>query len=154
MTQIGPRIKVSDVIPQLLKREEPNELGTSHQNTILMEVICDGELQRPLSLKEPILPAILKWADWSEEERKNNHLLFGFHPMVEKLQRFDRVAWNIDLNLLANLCWSQCSFLLLPPSRISSSNRFSKFTIPARKRRASDSALLNFVKQDSLYLKI
>ena len=57
-----------------------------------MEVICDGELQRPLHFKESLLPAMLKWADWSEDERKNNHLLFCSHPIIDKLLHFDRVS--------------------------------------------------------------
>ena len=89
MAQVGPRLKVSDVLPQLLKHSEHNE--SVLQTTVLMEVICDEHLQRPMPLKEPLLPAILKWSDWSQEERKNNHLLFDCHPIVEKLMHFDKV---------------------------------------------------------------
>lgn len=56
-----------------------------------MESICQGDLRRPLHLKELLLPALLKWADWSEEYRKDNHLLFGQHPTIAKLCDNDKV---------------------------------------------------------------
>ncbi|KZS18027.1 Uncharacterized protein APZ42_015994 [Daphnia magna] len=77
--EIGPRIKVCDVIPGLRPADH------KANSAILMESICQGDLRRPLHLKELLLPALLKWADWSEEYRKDNHLLFGQHPTIAKL---------------------------------------------------------------------
>jgi len=99
--EVGPRLKVSDVLPQLLKHSEHNE--SVLQTTVLMEVICDEHLQRPMPLKEPLLPAILKWSDWSQEERKNNHLLFDCHPIVEKLMHFDK---NVPLKSVFKVYYS------------------------------------------------
>lgn len=57
-----------------------------------MESICQGDLRRPLQFKELLLPAILKWADWSEEYRKDNQLVFGHHPVIDKLCLNDKVT--------------------------------------------------------------
>lgn len=56
-----------------------------------MESVCRGELRRPLHCQELLLPTILKWADWSEEERKNNQLVFGRHPVIDQLFRNETV---------------------------------------------------------------
>jgi len=101
--EIGPRVKVSDVMPKLLKHSVENKFDTSHRKAVLMEVICDGELQRPLHFKESLLPAMLKWADWSEDERKNNHLLFCSHPIIDKLLHFDR---NVALKSVFEVYYS------------------------------------------------
>lgn len=56
-----------------------------------MESICQGDLRRPLQFKELLLPALLKWAEWSEEYRKDNQLVFGQHPTIDKLRDKDKV---------------------------------------------------------------
>ena len=96
LSKIGPKVTVRDVVPKLL---EPKGFDFGNQKTILMEVICNGEMQRPLHLKEFLLPTILKWADWSEEERKDNQLVFRTHSIIQKLLDADRVK-KIDLILL------------------------------------------------------
>lgn len=60
-----------------------------------MESICRGELRRPLHFKELLLPAILKWADWSEEDRKDNQLVFGRHPVIDQLFTNDKVCHQV-----------------------------------------------------------
>lgn len=57
-----------------------------------MESICQGDLKRPLHFKELLLPALLKWADWPEEHRKDNQLVYGRHPVIDKLCLEDKVG--------------------------------------------------------------
>ena len=57
-----------------------------------MESICQGDLRRPLHFKELLLPALLKWADWCEEYRKDNQLVFGHHPAIDKLRKNDKAS--------------------------------------------------------------
>lgn len=58
---------------------------SSDRFPILMESVCNGDLRRPLHPNELLLPAILKWADWCEEDRKGNQLVFGSHPAINLL---------------------------------------------------------------------
>ena len=64
-----------------------------------MESICQGDLRRPLQLKELLLPAILKWADYSEEYRKDNQLVYGRHPVIDKLCLNDKVTGKSTLHI-------------------------------------------------------
>lgn len=58
---------------------------------ILMESICRGELRRPLNSQEVLLPTILKWTDWNEDDRRDNKLVFGHHPVIDKLSIYSKV---------------------------------------------------------------
>lgn len=56
-----------------------------------MESICNGELRRPLSCKELLLPTILKWAEWPEDDRRNNQLVYGTHDVIDSLLTEEKV---------------------------------------------------------------
>ena len=64
-----------------------------------MESICQGNLRRPFQLKELLLPAILKWTDYPEEYRKNNQLVYGNHPAIDKLYLNDEVTRKSTVNI-------------------------------------------------------
>lgn len=66
---------------------------------LLMESICHGDLRRPLHNKELLLPALLKWADWPEEYRKDNQLAFGHHPSISSLCHSYKVGLHTFLML-------------------------------------------------------
>lgn len=54
----------------------------------LMEVILNGELQRPLHYNEKVLNVVLRWANWPEADRKTNYLELRpqskFHQQLER----------------------------------------------------------------------
>lgn len=54
----------------------------------LMEVILNGELQRPLHYNEKVLNVVLRWANWPEADRKTNYLearpLTKFNEQIER----------------------------------------------------------------------
>ena len=108
LTQIGPRVRVCDVLPGL-------QSSASDATGILMESICRGELRRPLHSKELLLPAILKWADWDEEHRRDNKLVFGHHPTVDRLCSSEKVLL-IDLHfpaLFSTLTHCYCNYFVV-----------------------------------------
>ena len=79
-------MRVSDVLVNLQKS------GGSADSAVMMESVCRGDLRRPLHCKEFLLPAILKWANWSEDDRKDNQLVFGRHPVIDQLVANDKVV--------------------------------------------------------------
>ena len=78
-------MKVCDVLPSLRLP------GSKSSGTLLMESICQSDLKRPLHFNDLLLPAILKWADWHEDYRKDNQLVFGHHPAIDQLCLNDKV---------------------------------------------------------------
>lgn len=88
--QIGPKLTVEDVLKDLA-------LGQS-KRAFLMESICNGELQRPLSLEEFLLPTILKWADWPEDDRRNNQLVYATNNIINSLLTQQRVSFKLALS--------------------------------------------------------
>ena len=84
-------MKVLNVLPKLLENVPKSILR--EKCPVLMEVICNGELKRPLQLDELLLPTILKWTDWTEEERKNNQLVYCNHDILEKLFSVSQVRF-------------------------------------------------------------
>lgn len=62
-----------------------------------MESVCQGELRRPLHSTEILLPTILKWTDWDEEDRRDNKLIFGQHPSVNRLDEEKEVFHNLNV---------------------------------------------------------
>ena len=66
--------------------------GSKPTGTILMESICQGDLRRPLQLRELLLPTILQWTDYPEDYRKNIKFVYGNHPVIDKLFLNDKVT--------------------------------------------------------------
>lgn len=57
-----------------LCKELESQMKTSAHEMTLMEVILNGELQRPLHHNEKVLNTVLRWANWPEDDRKTNYL--------------------------------------------------------------------------------
>ena len=89
---------MDDVIPKLLA--SMSSIVEEKKHAILMEVVCNGQLKRPLHNKDLLLPTILKWADWSEADRKNNQLIYAYQPLVEKLRTLShRVLFHFKFSI-------------------------------------------------------
>ena len=61
-----------------------------------------------MQLKELLLPAILKWADYSEEYRKDNQLVYGHHAVIDKLCFNDKVTRKCTLTLISRIIKFEC----------------------------------------------
>ncbi len=138
-------MRVCDVLTNL-------EAPASHPTgAVLMESVCRGELRRPLHSKETLLPTILKWAEWSEEDRKNNQLVFARHPIIDQLLRLEKVY--IRQKIFHNK-YSLSLVIFLFSYRIYHQNPCLKSIIPVRKTKTFDNARSSFAKLGSPFLKI
>ena len=138
-------MRVCDVLTNL---EAPASQPTG---AVLMESVCRGELRRPLHSKETLLQTILKWAEWSEEDRKNNQLVFARHPIIDQLLRLEKVYIR---KTISRNNFSLLLIIILFSHRIYHQNPCLKSIIPVRKTKAFDNVRSSFVKLGSPFLKI
>lgn len=71
--QINVAVTPLKTVFELCKELEPQMKMPAHQMT-LMEIILNGELQRPLHYNEKVLNTVLRWANWPDDDRKTNYL--------------------------------------------------------------------------------
>lgn len=71
--QVNVAVTPQKTVFELCKELESQMKQPAHQMT-LMEVILNGELQRPLHYNERVLNSVLRWANWPEDDRKTNYL--------------------------------------------------------------------------------
>lgn len=57
-----------------LCKEMESHMGMPAYQMDLFEVILNGELQRPIHYNEKVLHIVLRWANWPDEDRKDNYL--------------------------------------------------------------------------------
>jgi hypothetical protein len=71
--QVNLSLTPTKTVIELCKELESQMKIAAHQMT-LMEVILNGELQRPLHYNEKVLNVVLRWSNWPEADRKTNYL--------------------------------------------------------------------------------
>lgn len=71
--QVNFALTPTKTVFELCKELETQMKLPAHKMT-LMEVILNGELQRPLHYNEKVLNVVLRWANWPEADRKTNYL--------------------------------------------------------------------------------
>lgn len=76
-----------------LCKELESQMEMSAHNMTLMEVILNGDLQRPLHYKEKVLNTVLRWANWPEDDRKTNYL--ELRPKTKLQEQFERAMRNL-----------------------------------------------------------
>lgn len=85
--QINVALTPTKTVFELCKELETNMNIPAYKMT-LMEVILNGELQRPLHYNEKVLNVVLRWANWPEADRKTNYLELRpqskFHQQLER----------------------------------------------------------------------
>lgn len=88
--QVNVAVTPQKTVLELCKELEPQMGIQAHQMT-LMEVILNGELQRPLHYNEKVLNNVLRWANWPDEDRKTNYLELKpktkLHEQIERALR-------------------------------------------------------------------
>ena len=74
------------VRPNMTAKEMIEEIGEGTNGTkALHEVVLQGQLERVIHHTEVILDVTLKWGTWSEQDRRDNYLLFkSFNPFFEE----------------------------------------------------------------------
>jgi Arf-GAP with Rho-GAP domain, ANK repeat and PH domain-containing protein 1 len=85
--QVNVAITPQKTVFELCKELESQMKISAHDMT-LMEVILNGELQRPLHYSEKVLNTVLRWSNWPEDDRKTNFLELKpktkFHQQIER----------------------------------------------------------------------
>jgi hypothetical protein len=71
--QVNVAVTPQKTVYELCKELEPQMKIPAHQMT-LMEVILNGDLQRPIHYSEKVLNNVLRWANWPDDDRKTNYL--------------------------------------------------------------------------------
>lgn len=71
-----------------LCKELEIQMNLPAYNMTLMEVILNGELQRPLHYNEKVLNVVLRWANWPEADRKTNFL--EMRPKSKFIEQIER----------------------------------------------------------------
>lgn len=85
--QINVALTPTKTVFELCKEHETQMKISAHQMT-LVEVILNGELQRPLHYNEKVLNVVLRWANWPEADRKSNYL--ELRPQTKFQQQIER----------------------------------------------------------------
>ncbi|XP_013389585.1 arf-GAP with Rho-GAP domain, ANK repeat and PH domain-containing protein 1-like [Lingula anatina] len=76
----------------------------------IFEVICDGQLERPLHFSEKPLPVTFRWSHWGEEDGRNSYLCVKPNVIYEQLEQ----VFNPHISSFSEL-------------RFSDKKRFNKF---------------------------
>lgn len=88
--QVNVAVTPQKTVYELCKELESQMKIPAHQMT-LMEVILNGELQRPLHYNEKVLNIVLRWANWPDDDRKTNYLELKpktkFHEQIERAMK-------------------------------------------------------------------
>lgn len=90
--QINVALTPTKTVFELCKELESQMNLPAHKMT-LMEVIVNGELQRPLHYNEKVLNIVLRWANWPEDDRKTNFL--ELRPLTKFQQQIERAMKNL-----------------------------------------------------------
>jgi hypothetical protein len=69
-------------------KEMESHMGMPAYQMSLFEVILNGELQRPIHYGERLLNIVLRWANWPDEDRKDNYL--ELRPKSKFVQQVER----------------------------------------------------------------
>lgn len=85
--QINVAITPTKTVLELCKELESQMNLPAHKMT-LMEIILNGELQRPLHYSEKVLNIVLRWSNWPEADRKTNFL--ELKPQTKFQQQIER----------------------------------------------------------------
>lgn len=85
--QINVAITPTKTVSELCKELETQMNLPAHKMT-LMEIILNGELQRPLHYNEKVLNTVLRWSSWPEADRKTNYL--ELRPLTKFQQQIER----------------------------------------------------------------
>lgn len=85
--QVNMIVTPMKTVHELCKEMESHMGVAAHQMT-LYEVILNGELERPIHYNEKVLNIVLRWANWPDDDRKNNYLeLRPKSKFVEQVER-------------------------------------------------------------------
>lgn len=90
--QVNVAVTPQKTVFDLCKELEPQMKISAHEMT-LMEVILNGDLQRPLHYNEKVLNTVLRWANWPEDDRKTNYL--ELRPKTKFQEQVERALKNL-----------------------------------------------------------
>lgn len=85
--QVNVALTPTKTVFELCKELESQMKIDAHRMT-LMEIILNGELQRPLHYSEKVLNIVLRWSNWPEADRKTNYL--ELRPQTKFQQQIER----------------------------------------------------------------
>lgn len=85
--QVNMIITPLKTVHELCKEMESN-MGMPAYQMCLFEVILNGELQRPIHYNEKLLNIVLRWANWPDDDRKDNYL--ELRPKSKFVQQVER----------------------------------------------------------------
>ncbi|GAB6027272.1 hypothetical protein CHUAL_001557 [Chamberlinius hualienensis] len=55
------------------------------ENMAVFEVVCDGDLERPLHYSEIVLAVTLRWATWADSDAKENYLVIKNNDILHRI---------------------------------------------------------------------
>ncbi|XP_049784428.1 arf-GAP with Rho-GAP domain, ANK repeat and PH domain-containing protein 2 [Schistocerca cancellata] len=77
---IGPQKSAGDICMELASK-----MNWPGHRLVLEEVICNGELTRPLHYTEKVLDTVLRWGYWDDADRKDNCLVLCRNTVLEEV---------------------------------------------------------------------
>nr|XP_018909007.1 PREDICTED: arf-GAP with Rho-GAP domain, ANK repeat and PH domain-containing protein 1 [Bemisia tabaci] len=77
---IEPTKDANTICTQLADR-----VGLRPEHLCLIEVICDGAMQRPLHHTEKVLDVVLRWGYWDEADRRANYLVITKNELFQEI---------------------------------------------------------------------
>lgn len=90
--QVNVAVTPQKTVFELCKELEAQMKIPAHDMT-LMEIILNGDLQRPLHHSEKVLNCVLRWANWPEDDRKTNYL--ELRPRTKFQEQVQRALKNL-----------------------------------------------------------
>lgn len=60
-------------------------MQTAAHKLTLEEVVCKGELMRPLHYADKVLDVVLRWSYWDDNDRKDNYLVLCKTTILEEI---------------------------------------------------------------------
>ncbi|XP_061386624.1 uncharacterized protein LOC133321554 [Musca vetustissima] len=85
-TQVNVTISPTKTAYEICQELAPKMHLSTHQVT-LHEVICNGNLERPLHHDTKVFDVVLNWSYWPEDDRKNNVLVVKPLDFLNEVQR-------------------------------------------------------------------
>ncbi|XP_058976860.1 uncharacterized protein LOC101891160 isoform X2 [Musca domestica] len=85
-TQVNVTISPTKTAYEICQELAPKMKLSTHQVT-LHEVICNGNLERPLHHDTKVFDVVLNWSYWPEDDRKNNNLVVKPLDFLNEVQR-------------------------------------------------------------------
>lgn len=89
--QVNVAVTPQKTVYELCRELETQMKLPAHDMT-LMEIILNGELQRPLHYSEKVLNCVLRWANWPDDDRKTNYL--ELRPKTKLQEQVERALKN------------------------------------------------------------